>query len=215
MDSRERIQAIIAGKPADRCGLWLGNPHKDTWPLLHRYFGTSTEEELRRKLNDDIRWIPAGAYKHPDGKPMFDMQRKGASLGAAGLFAECEDIQEVEAFEWPNPDYLDFTEVLQRLCDAGDVYRASGFWCPFFHEVANFFGMENYFIKMYTHPEVVHAVTKHVVDFYLEANARFFDQTRDLVDAFFFGNDFGSQQDLLISPASFEKFTLPLFQTTR
>jgi hypothetical protein len=27
MDSRERIQRIIAREPADRCGLWMGNPY--------------------------------------------------------------------------------------------------------------------------------------------------------------------------------------------
>lgn len=212
MNSRDRIRTIVDGQSADKCGFWLGNPHGDTWPLLHNYFRTSTEEELRRKLNDDIRWIaPWAAYKHPEGKPIFDMQRKGRELGAPGVFAECQDIEEVEQFEWPHPDYLDFTEVLQRLQDAGDVYRASGFWCPFFHNVADFFGMENYFIKMYTHPEVVHAVTKHVVDFYIEANTRFFAVADGLIDAFFFGNDFGSQIDLLINPKSFEEFIYPYF----
>jgi len=57
MISRECIKAIIAGQPADRCGLWLGNPLADTWPRLHGDFGTSTEEELRVKLQDDFRWI--------------------------------------------------------------------------------------------------------------------------------------------------------------
>lgn len=57
MNSRERISAIIAGEPADRCGLWLGNPDGASWPGLHTYFGTKTEEELRRKLGDDLRWI--------------------------------------------------------------------------------------------------------------------------------------------------------------
>ncbi|RMD48909.1 MAG: hypothetical protein D6830_05915, partial [Ignavibacteria bacterium] len=177
--------------------------------MLHDYFCTSTAEELRQKLNDDIRWFPAGEYKHPDGKPMFDIQRKGKAHGAPGIFSECEDIREVEKFEWPNPDYLDFTEVLQQLRHTEDVYRASGFWSPFFHDVAGFFGMENYFVKMYTHPDVVHAVTKHVVDFYLEANIRFFVKAGGLIDAFFFGNDFGTQIDLLISPNSFKEFILP------
>jgi len=211
MNSRDRIRTIVAGKPADRCGFWLGNPHRDTWSLLHDYFGTSTEEELRQKLSDDIRWIRPGSYKHPENKPIFDMQRKGRELGSPGIFAECQNIEEVEQFEWPNPDYLDFTEVLQHLQNAGDVYRASGFWCPFFHNVADFFGMENYFIKMYTHPEVVHAVTKHIVDFYMEANSRFFAVANGLIDAFFFGNDFGSQIDLLVSPKSFKEFIYPYF----
>ena len=213
MNSRDRIRSIIAGEPADRCGLWLGNPHCDTWPLLHKYFGTATPEELRRKLGDDFRWIrPGSAYKHPAGKPIFDMQRKGQSHGAAGCFAECEDVQEVEDFEWPDPDYLDFSEVLTQLREAGEFYRAGGFWCPFFHEVADFFGMENYFVKMYTHPEVVHAVTRHVVGFYLEANTRLFAKADGLMDAFFFGNDFGTQQDLLISPGLFEEFIFPYFR---
>ena len=140
------------------------------------------------------------------------MQRKGPGHGAAGVFAACEDVKEVQDFAWPDPDYLDFTEILQQLRQAGDVYRASGFWCPFFHEVADFFGMENYFIKMYTHPDVVHAVTRHVVNFYVEANIRFFEKSGDLVDAFFFGNDFGTQLDLLVSPESFHEFVFPYFR---
>ncbi len=213
MNSRERIRAIIAGEPADRCGLWLGNPHDDTWPLLHKYFGTATEEELRRKLHDDFRWIaPWSAYKHPEGKPMFDMQRTGPELSAAGVFAECDDVREVDDFAWPDPKYLDFSEILQQLHDAGDTYRASGFWCPFFHEMSDFFGMENYFIKMYTHPEVVHAVTSRIIKFYLEANTRLFAAAEGLVDAFFFGNDFGTQLDLLISPDAFKEYIFPYFR---
>jgi len=33
-----------------------------------------------------------------------------------------------------------------------------------------------------------------------------------LMDGYFFGNDFGTQLDLLISPAHFEKFVLPWFR---
>jgi uroporphyrinogen decarboxylase len=213
MNSRERIKRIIAGEPADRCGFWLGNPHRDTWPILFEYFGVSERDELRRKLGDDLWWIaPWTAYKHPDGKPAFDMQRRGRELGAAGAFADCEDVDFVESFDWPNPDYLDFSFVLERLRGAGDVYRAGGAWSPFFHEVADFFGMANYFIKMHTDPEVVHAVTRHVVDFHLETNRRLFEKAGDLIDGFFFGNDFGSQQDLLISPDCFTEFVLPHFR---
>ena len=212
MTSRERIHSIVAGQPSDRCGFWLGNPHADTWPLLHDYFGTQTKEQLHQQLNDDIRWIRPDTYRHPQGKPIFDVQPKSRGHSSAGVFSQCEDVGEVEDFAWPNPDYLDFTEVLQRLEEVGEGYRASGFWCPFFHNVANFFGMENYFIKMHTHPEVVHAVTSRVIEFYLEANRRFFTRAGDLVDAFFFGNDFGTQLDLLVSPDSFREFVFPYFR---
>lgn len=213
MNSRERIKSIIAGNATDRCGFWLGHPHTDTWPILHKYFGTSTEEELRVLLHDDVRWIYARpSYKHPDGLPIFDTQRTGPELSAGGVFIDCEEVAELDDFEWPNPDYLDFTDVLNQFRAFGDVYRAGGFWTPFFHEVADFFGMENYFIKMYTHPEVVHAVTKRVIGFYMEANKRFFEAADGLVDAYFFGNDFGTQRDLLISPDSFREFIFPYFK---
>ena len=65
---------------------------------------------------------------------------------------------------------------------------------------------------MYTDPEVVEAVTERVVDFYYRANEMFFKAAGDTFDTFFFGNDFGTQLDLLISPENFEKFVLPGFK---
>lgn len=213
MTSRERIKTILSGEAADRCGFWLGNPHHDMWPILHEYFGTTTEEELRLLLQDDFRWItPIDCYKHPDGHPMFDMKRRGVSLSAEGAFADCETPEEVDEYEWPNPDYLDFTATIERLDQTGDFYRAASFWSPFFHMVADFFGMENYFLKMYTHPDVVHAVTGRLVDFYVEANRRVFEAVGERGDAMFFGNDFGSQLDILVSPDSFREFIFPYFK---
>jgi len=118
----------------------------------------------------------------------------------------------VDDFPWPNPDYLDFADVLAQLRDAGEVYRASGFWCPFFHTVADFFGMENYFVKMFTHPKVVHAVTERVVGYYLEANRQLFKVAGPEIDSFFFGNDFGTQLDLLVGPAQMREFVFPHFR---
>jgi len=72
--------------------------------------------------------------------------------------------------------------------------------------------MENYFLKMFLNPDVVHAVTRHLVDFYLEANKRLFDLAGNEIDAFFFGNDFGSQLDILITPDQFKEFIFPYFK---
>lgn len=210
MNSRERIRSIINLETPDRCGFWLGNPHPDSWPQLFSYFGNSSEETIRVRLHDDFRWIePSTAYKHPQGKPIFDNQRKSQELCAGGAFSECQDVEEIEKFEWPDPDFLDFSEILLKLKAAGNLYCASGFWCPFFHDVADFLGMENYFLKMYTHPELVHAITEKIIQFYLEANRRLFEEAGDLIDGFFFGNDFGTQQDLLLNPELLETFIFP------
>lgn len=212
MTSRERIRAIVAGEPADRCGFWLGNPHRDTWPILHEAFGIPDQAGVRAWLGDDLTWLPAGAYRHPSGRALFEIGPREPGLAAGGSLRDCESIAEVDAFPWPDPQYFDFAGNVAQLRAAGDRYRCGGMWSPFFHIVADFLGMENYFVRMYTHPEVVHAVTRHVVDVLLAGNRLLFAQAGNEVDAFFFGNDFGTQLDLLISPAMFREFVAPYFR---
>jgi uroporphyrinogen decarboxylase len=143
---------------------------------------------------------------------MFEESVKKTMHGAAGPFANCEDPAEVEDHEWPNPDYLYFDDYIESLHHVGPYYRASGLWTCFYHNVMDLFGMDNYMVKMYEAPEVVHAVTDKVCGFYYEANRRLFERTGDLIDGFFFGNDFGTQLDLICGPAQFDQFILPWFR---
>jgi uroporphyrinogen decarboxylase len=215
MSKRELIKRLINGENTERTGLWLGNPDPKTWPILHAYFNTSTEEELRQKLNDDVRWICpqfyGDVYQDPEGREMFDASLDREKHARPPL-ANCSTLAEVEAFTWPNPDYLNFDTCIRDLNNAGDVYRLSGFWCCFFHNVADLFGMENYFLKMLAEPDIVQAVTQKVCEFYLEANRRFFEQAGNLVDGLFFGNDFGTQKTLIMGLEQFNEFIMPWFE---
>lgn len=216
MDHRERIRAIISGEPADRCGFWLGNPNSAAWPILHAYFGTSTDQELRRFLDDDMTWIcpelTGDTYRHPAGRAMFDLEVARISHGQPGPFSQMTDVAQLDDYEWPSVEYLHYDDVLAELHDAGDLYRAGGHWTPFFHDLCFLFGMEEYFVKMHTHPAVVRAATDRVCQFYYDANELFHRQAGDLVDGFFFGNDFGTQLDLMISPRMFDQFVMPWFR---
>lgn len=216
MTPRERITEIIAGRPADRCGFWMGNPHPDTLPIYHSYFGTSTLEDLHLKLGSDMRWLSPqlmeSTYRQADGGGLFDVRRGKKSLGEAGPLAGCETVDELDRFDWPSLDDLDFTEAHASLRDAGPYYRASGFWAPFFHDVMDLFGVEEFMTKMFTNPEVVRAVLARVCTFYLEANERFYVESGGLIDGYFFGNDFGTQRELMISPAQMDAFIMPWFR---
>jgi hypothetical protein len=65
------IRRLISGQPVERCGFWPGNPHPESWSILHRRFGTSSEEQLRQRLGDDVRRIcppfSQGASRAPEG----------------------------------------------------------------------------------------------------------------------------------------------------
>ena len=119
------------------------------------------EVDFNCRIGSDMVWLSPeldlGAWRHPQGKPMWDcFNEKHVSLGTGGIFADCEDVEEIEAFDWPNPDYLDMTATLEDTRYAWEQGLAvfGGMWCPFFHVMCDFFGMENYFVKMYTDPEV-------------------------------------------------------------
>ena len=213
MNSRERIKNIINRRGSDRAGFWLGNPHQHTWPILHHYFKTKTEEDLRLKIKDDIRWICPqllpGFYRDPDGHGLFDNY---ITKDGQRLLANCETLAELEKFRWPNPDYINFDDTIEILRNTGDFYRLSGMWTPFYHDLMFLFGMDHYLIKMYTHPEIIERATQYVCEFYFEANRILFEQTGDLVDGYFFGNDFGTQQDLIMGPDLFDRFIMPWFK---
>ena len=213
MSRRELIRKLIAGDAVERCGFWLGNPDAKTWPLLHAHAKTTSEEEFRVKAGDDCRWICPQVYpdlyQHPNGLGLFEAASSGLGTTEAYPLARCETIAEVEAYPWPEASYLNFDACLEDLRKAGDVYRMSGFWTCFYHNIADLFGMEEYFVKMYTHPEIVHAVTDKICQFYYDANERFFMAAGDEVDAFFFGNDFGTQISLLCGPDQFGEYIMP------
>ncbi len=212
MTSRQRVRTIISGQAADRCGFWLGNPDPATWPILHQYFGTSEKEELRRKLGDDFRWLPASDYRDPDGRATFSMPKK-VSHGDPGPLAEAQSVAEVEQlYQFPQARYMHFDSAVASLAGAGDFYRAGGMWTCFYHDVMDLFGMENYMTYMYERPEVVQAVTDRVCQFYYDANELLYAAAGDEIDGFFFGNDFGTQLDLICSPAHFDQYVLPWFQ---
>lgn len=218
MNKKERVNAVLNRKPIDRNAFWMGCPTQEAKEIYYRYFEVATDEELSSVIGDDFVWISAdeNSWKHPEGKPMFDFLggKERVSLNQEGVFAECESIKEVEKYDWPDAKYLDFTHVIKKIDEANErgVAVFSGLWSPFFHDITNFFGMENCFIKMITNPEVVEAVVDRVIEFYLQANKKFFELTHSKIDSFFFGNDFGSQEDLLISPELFKKFVLPGFK---
>lgn len=217
MTKREHLQSIL-NHTSDHCGFWHGCPNPASTDNLFRVFDVKDDFELGLKLGSTCRWVMPdafGMYRHPEGKPTFDVLggKKRVTLSQDGVFAECEDPDEVHAFDWPDLKYVDFTDTIaeiDRTIAAGQAVL-SGSWSCFFHNVCDFFGMENYFVKMYTDPDVVDAVTEHVVDFYLRANEKLFEQAGDKIDMFFFGNDFGSQLDTLISPEMFDRFVMPAF----
>ncbi len=216
MTSREKVFRIFDRRSTGEGAMWTGHPNDKTIPIYAEKWGIEpTREAIFQFLNDDCRWFTADSgYHHPSGRPSIypSYGTERHTLSAEGCFANAETIADIEKYPWPDPAYCDFTEIYKQVDQFQDKMVFTGMWCPFFHNIADFFGMENYFIKMYECPEVVEAATEHIVDYYVAANEKYFAGLGDRADVMFFGNDFGTQRDLFISPELFRKFVLPSFK---
>ncbi|MDR1797642.1 MAG: hypothetical protein LBR44_09440 [Clostridiales Family XIII bacterium] len=240
MKGAEVVKATYERR-APNNAFWIGNPSEDAKNIYLEHFGIPREvltpEEkhyaemsvltsekvgkadmlLAKELKSDLIWLSPEldflTWKHPEGKPMFDVLggKKRVSLNDPGVFAYTEDVAEVERFPWPTTDHLDFSSNIAKveMAEEMDLAVIGGFWCMFFHVACDFFSMEEYFIKMHTNPAVVEAVTERITDFYLEANKKYFDQMAGRLTSAFFGNDLGSQISCLMSLEFFDRFIAP------
>lgn len=214
MTPREHVRTIIAGGPVEHCAFWLGKPPQETQDKLNALLGTSSLEEIQQKLGDDVRWLTpqhvASTYRHPQGRsmrPWRDVNPHG--LSGKGLLSDASTVEDVARVPFPEAQYLDFSETLAVLDACGPYYRLSGFWAPFFHDLCYLFGTEELLTLLLMAPEVVQAALDKICGFYFEANERFYEAAGARIDAFFFGNDFGTQNGLLMSPAIFREMFLP------
>ncbi len=226
MKGRKLIQATLdRNNNSGENGLWLGTP---TWDAMKLYYpqmgikdytpwrGGKMETDFHISLGADmVRISPefnSANYKHPDGLAIWNCTRDVGKTLPAGIFEECEDIDEIEAFPlWPNPDYMDYTQAIE---DAKYAYECGvsvfgSMITDIFTLSSSFFGMQEYFVKMYTDPEIVHAVTRRITDFYLVVNQRFIDLAGQYLTGGFFSMDLGTQQELMIGPKLFDEFLAP------
>jgi len=214
MTPREHVRALIAGDAGGRCAFWIGKPPQETQDKLHAVLGTTSLEDIQRALGDDVRWITpqqcASTYRHPQGlsmRPWRDVNPHG--LSGKGLLSDTSTLADVARVPFPDPQYLDFSEALALVDACGPYYRLSGFWAPFFHDLCYLFGTEELLTLLLTEPDIVRAALDRMCGFYYEANEQFFAAAGDRIDALFFGNDFGTQNGLLMSPAVFRDMFLP------
>ncbi len=78
---------------------------------------------MRRRLGDDLRWVQAATVRRSDGRGLFAIPGKVAH-GTTGPFGNAEGLADLDAYDWPRPDDLDFGPALEALAHSGPVYIA-------------------------------------------------------------------------------------------
>lgn len=216
MNHIERFFATVERRPVDKPASWLGIPDHAALPKLYEYFGVSDMKSLKAKIGDDIYPVEM-PYHSPTSNAIyaaFDFAKdphgdpEERTLTAPGFFEDYCDPADVDKFDWPEPEkYIDPELCRKAVEDVPEGYAIMGvIWSAHFQDACAAFGMETALIKMYTDPGIVKAVIDKITDFYLRANKIFYEATKGMLHAVLIGNDFGSQQGLMVGPDLLREF---------
>lgn len=220
MNHKDRFYATLANEPVDRPASWLGLPVPAAQDGLFRHFGVSSVEALKERIDDDI-WPIEVPYHFPPSnhiacafqfaKSAHDDRPDERTLTAPGFFEDFEDPADVERFPWPDPAlYLDREESARLARAIGpDKVRMGVMWSAHFQDACSAFGMEKALMVMFLNPEMFTAVIDRITAFYLRANEIFYEATKGMLDAVLIGNDFGSQQGLMVDPDTLRSLVFP------
>ena len=219
MTSRERFLATIERRPVDRPASWLGIPAHSAVPALLDHFQVPDLDALRNAIRDDVYPVEL-PYHSPFSDAIymaFDFAKSGhlvdeeRTLNSPGCFEDVTDPAAVDDFDWPDPRLYISPDECRAVVNAApkDVAVLGVVWSAHFQDACAAFGMETALMNMISEPDMFRAVIDRITEFHLTANGIFYEATRGGLDAVLIGNDFGSQQSLMLSRDLIREFVWP------
>jgi uroporphyrinogen decarboxylase len=167
-----------------------------------RYVGPSLADDQAGLLRDiwgvTFRRIQAGrgTYLHAVSHPLGDVTDPAA----------------LADYPWPQLEWFDFAAVEEQLGAYAEFavmtapnYASPGILTPIQHLV----GEERAWTDMMVRPAFFEALVERILAFELPFLEAFFDRGDGRIDFFRIGDDFGTQQGLLMSPALWRDFLRP------
>ena len=225
MTSRERTFRALARQPADRIPI-------DFWAsaAMIRKIETALRLPYRAFLDRydvDLRYIAGPAYIGPrleHGMDIWGVPRVTVNVPVKDgteiyqdvtefPLAAAESVEQIEQYaHWPAPEWFDYSGI-EAQCDE---IRAEGRVAVFMGDRLNrvaqlkpamyLRGVENILMDVAANPEIAHALFGRIKQFYLAYLERVLEAARGKIDIVVTGDDFGSQNGLLISPAMWRTY---------
>ncbi|MFH0965397.1 MAG: uroporphyrinogen decarboxylase family protein [Planctomycetota bacterium] len=226
LSPRQRVLRAVHRETTDRVpvDLWITSSSE---ARLRKHFGLSSGEALRERLGIDLRTV-FPPYVGPPLEKTADSETdlwgvvRSAVTTARGRYMEvshhplacARSADDLDSVPWPNPDWLDYSAFADRL--RSDRGRHAIVVCDertnrttVLHQAFYLLGMERVLVDLATEPDFLSEVFRRIADFYLALNERIFEAARGLVDFLLIGDDLGTQNGLLLSPAMIRAFILP------
>jgi uroporphyrinogen decarboxylase len=225
MDSRERVFLALNFEEPDRVPVdFWGSP--GFFRLLENRRGMG-KQELLELADVDFRYIPGPAYIGPvlpPGRDIWGVPRKTVRVATpfgeetyreviSPPLADAVDSDEIDSYpSWPSADWFDYSGVKDQGESVRDRGRVAVFMGDRLNRISQLKagmylrGAEQILIDMLENPEMARVLLGRIAEFYAEYLTRILEKAQGAIDIILTGDDFGSQDSLLISPHLWETF---------
>ena len=230
MNSRERTFRALSFEEPDRVPIdfWISRGFR---MKIESSLNQSMETFL--DLHDvDLRYIDGPAYIGPPLKKFSDGQeediwgvlRRTVTLqmdGAVEVYKEvvraplalAKTVEEINNYgHWPSSDWFDYSMIEEQCNEIRRQERVVVFMGDRLNRIAQLKpamyirGVEEIFTDMGLNPEIAKAIFSNISSFYSSYAERILEAAKGKLDIFLMGDDFGSQDGLLLSPKMWVDF---------
>jgi uroporphyrinogen decarboxylase len=221
---RKRWQAVLAGKTPDRvpCDFWSTGEVKSR---LKRELGCATDRALWERLDVDkcVHLAPLHPLATEEDwhiQSVFPIWRVGtrevAYQDGLGTYTEtiehplakAETAADVERFAWPEPREWDVATFRAR-CEIWRDYPIVGMTYEPFYLYCHLRGMEQALEDLIVNPQIADAALERIFEIHAAIIRGALTAAGDLITLVYVAEDLGTQESLLMSPASFRRFLKP------
>lgn len=229
MTHKERVLLSLNHQPTDRVP-FMYRDVPEVRKRLKLDLNLGSDEELFRHLGIDFRWVepeymgPELALPNGNKKDIWGVEWKYTHFSEnAGYWnedfhplAEITHPDDLDKYPWPSLDDWDFSKV-ESLCDGYSEYAvmtAPGVASPgiFQYPMQNLIGVERSFTEPFMNPDFFQKLIDKIVEFQVAFVDKFFAAANGKIDFFRIGDDFGTQQGLLMDIENWETYFLPAFR---
>lgn len=223
MTSKERFHSAMRYEGYDRPPARYYSCPEITEALLNRY-NLPDELSLREKLGCDFRLVEPkyigperrllryGAFADGLWSEKYEMLSFGDGEGEyrESVFQPYKDmtsVEEMNQYPMPSVDWYDYSSIKEQCEEYEDyVIWIGGSSVPdFINGISRVRGVEQVLLDIATEDPVFLKLLDMFEEFNLEKLRRTFEAADGKVDVVCLGDDFGTQNGLLISPNSFDK----------
>jgi uroporphyrinogen decarboxylase len=228
---RQRVNAALAHREPDRVPRDF-SAEPQVWEKLLAYFNTRSREDVLRKLDVDCRVVsydfevfcrppherqtagsPLSAWRMDtcDGLrvDIWGAKRKISRSGQAVYEELCEyplreadTIQELKGYQWPQPQWWDFTElsnVIEQV-NPGAEYHLRFRMGSIFETAWSLCGFDRMLENLILRPELSCYMMDRITEVHIENLRRVMEMAGDKIDMLYSYDDLAGQNGLLLSP---------------